>query len=208
MVGKVFITSTGYDPELGKHVKDPYLGPKPTLGACRPDIRRILQVGDHVFVISGKIKTAKQFLMGGFQIAEKITALEAYERFPGLRLRMLENGEVDGNIIVNAEGKQHELDHHKNFKHRITNYVVGTNPTMLATSAEMAQGRIHTLDLLQDVFQKKGSSPREIMGRCSNLSEKQIQKLLAFLHEVKNAARQRRSMNDSHNDTDAGRQVS
>jgi hypothetical protein len=36
MVGKIFITRSGYDPQLGKHVKDPYLGPCPTLGACRP----------------------------------------------------------------------------------------------------------------------------------------------------------------------------
>ena len=26
MIGKIFITSSGYDPQLGKHVKDPYLG--------------------------------------------------------------------------------------------------------------------------------------------------------------------------------------
>ena len=25
MVGKIFITRSGYDPQLGKHVKDPYL---------------------------------------------------------------------------------------------------------------------------------------------------------------------------------------
>jgi hypothetical protein len=26
MIGKIFITRSGYDPQLGKHVKDPYLG--------------------------------------------------------------------------------------------------------------------------------------------------------------------------------------
>src|SRR3712207_4622763 len=46
MVGKIGITRTGYDPEAGKHVKDPYLGPCPALGACRPDIREQLGVGD------------------------------------------------------------------------------------------------------------------------------------------------------------------
>ena len=29
MMGKIFITRAGYDPLLGKHVKDPYLGPCP-----------------------------------------------------------------------------------------------------------------------------------------------------------------------------------
>ena len=68
MVGNIFITSTGYDPQLGKHVKDPYLGPQPTLGACRPDIRRRLALGDHICVISGKVPGANQFVMGGLVV--------------------------------------------------------------------------------------------------------------------------------------------
>lgn len=66
MIGKIFITRTGYDPQLGKHVKDPYLGPCPTLAACRPDFRKQfrkqLQKGDHIFVISGKIREVNQFV--------------------------------------------------------------------------------------------------------------------------------------------------
>jgi hypothetical protein len=78
MKGKIFITRSGYDPQLGKHVKDPYLGPCPTLGACRPDIRRQLVEGDHIFVISGKIPDFNQFVMGGFEIESKMPATEAY----------------------------------------------------------------------------------------------------------------------------------
>ncbi len=77
MVGKIFITRSGYDPQLGKHVKDPYLGDCPAMGACRPDIRKELQDGDHLFVISGKVPGAPQFVMGGFEIERKTTALEA-----------------------------------------------------------------------------------------------------------------------------------
>jgi hypothetical protein len=77
MVGKIFITRSGYDPELGKHVKDPYLGDSPTLGACRPDIREKLKLGDHIFVISGKVPNANQFVMGGFEIESKIPAIQA-----------------------------------------------------------------------------------------------------------------------------------
>jgi hypothetical protein len=62
MVGKIFITRTGYDPHLGKHVTDPYLGPCPTLGACRPDVRKQLSRGDHIFVISGRVPVAPQYL--------------------------------------------------------------------------------------------------------------------------------------------------
>ena len=32
MIGKIFITSSGYDPEKGKHVKDPYLATLQVLG--------------------------------------------------------------------------------------------------------------------------------------------------------------------------------
>ena len=89
MIGKIFVTSSGYDPEKGKHVKDPYLGPNPSLGACRPDIREQLQKGDHVFVVSGKVRGVDQVVLGGFEVAEKISAMEAYERFPEQRLRLL-----------------------------------------------------------------------------------------------------------------------
>jgi len=79
MVGKIFITRSGYDPQLGRHVKDPSLdGPCPTLGACRPDIRKQLDRGDHIFVISGKLPDVSQFIMGGFEIDSKIPAIEAY----------------------------------------------------------------------------------------------------------------------------------
>jgi hypothetical protein len=44
MIGKIYVMSSGYDPEKGKHVNDPYLGAVPTLGACRHDIREKLQV--------------------------------------------------------------------------------------------------------------------------------------------------------------------
>jgi hypothetical protein len=63
-------------------VKDPYLGPNPTLGACRPDIRKQLGKGDHIFVISGKVLVAPQFVMAGFEIAAKMDAISAYQQFP------------------------------------------------------------------------------------------------------------------------------
>lgn len=147
MFGKMFITRSGYDPSKGKHVKDPYLGPTPTLGACRPDIRAKLQKGDSIFTLSGKVPGMAQFIMGGFEIAEKISAMEAYERFPELRLRKLDNGQLTGNVIVDADGKQHELDDHNNFERRIANYIVGTNPLLLTTPAEIADGRRLTLEI-------------------------------------------------------------
>ena len=182
MIGKIFITSTGYDPELGKHVKDPYLGQPPTLGACRPDIRARVSVGDQIFVISGKVGGAKQFVMCGFEIVEKMDAREAYLVFPQRRLRRLENGEKTGNIIVNSEGSQHKLDDHKTFNRRLPNYLVGKENIAPTLPKEIAMGREQTLDALREILQKKGNSPIEIVGRWgSTLTEKQVQSLRDWL---------------------------
>lgn len=188
MIGKIFVTSSGYDPVKGKDVKDPFLGPKSSLGACRPDIREQLQKGDHVFVVSGKVRNINQFVMGGFEIKEKIPAIEAYERFPEQRLVLLPNGQVAGNVIVTADGKQHPLDNHNQFERRIQNYLVGTNTIALLTLEEMAKGRLWTLEILRDVFGIKGNSIRDLMGRNRNLSEKQVLKLRAHLEAVKSVA--------------------
>lgn len=192
MIGKIFVTSSGGDPAKGSHVKDPYLGPNPSLGACRPDIRGKLQKGDYIFTVSGKVPGVEQVVLGGFEIAEKISGIEAYERFPEQRLRRLPDGQVTGNVIVNAEGKQHELDHHDKdtFDRRIKNYVVGVNPIALLTPEELEEGRRQTLEILREVFQSKGNSIREIMGRWRNLTGKQILKLHALLNAVKSAAQQ------------------
>ena len=190
MVGKIFITRTGYDPQLGKHVKDPYLGPKPTLGACRPDLRRRLSEGDHIFVISGKVPGAEQFVMGGFEIQTRMNALEAYEQFPQHRLRRRPDGQLTGNIIVNARGEQHELDDHGSFSSRIENYVLGKNPMVLQTSPEIAQGRAETLEVLQEVLRKKGDSPIRVVGRWgSDLTEAQVMHLRDWLARIKDNTR-------------------
>ena len=192
MIGKIFVTGSGCDPVVGKHVKDPYLGPKPTLGACRPDIRKRVQKGDYIFVVSGKVVGFAQVVLGGFEVAEKISAVEAYEWFPEQHLRRLPNGQVTGNVIVNAQGKQHELDHHdtNTFDRRIENYVVGTNPVALLTPEEISEGRQWTLEILRDVFGKKGNSIREIIGRARNMNELQVYRLLTLLDAVKESARQ------------------
>src|SRR5258708_238093 len=189
--GKMFVTGSGCDPLDGKHIKDPYLGPQPSLGACRPDIRRRVQKGDYIFLVAGKVPGVVQVVLGGFEVAEKISAIEAYERFPEQRLRQLPNGQVTGNVIVNAKGKQHELDHHDKdtFDRRIENYIVGTNPIALLTLEEIAEGRARTLEILREVFDLKGNSIRELLGRHRNMTEKQIIKLRSLLDEVKNKTR-------------------
>ena len=191
MIGKMFITSSGYDPQLGKSVKDPYLGETPSMGACRPDIRRTLKRGDHVFVISGRIPEATQYVIGGFEVFEKIDARTAYSRFPEQRLRMGEDGQLYGNVIVDAKGRQHELDghdlgDHDKFKRRVENYMVGTNPVALVEDKEVSRGRIETLDFLCDMLNKRGDSPFKLLGRAGvKLNEWQVKRVRDWLEGLK-----------------------
>jgi hypothetical protein len=189
MIGKIFITSSGYDPQFGKHIKDPYLGPNPTLGACRPDIREKLKKGDHLFFLSGKLRNVNQFVMGGFEVGAKIDAKTAYERFPGLRLRLREDGQLDGNIIVDENGSQHPLDNHKSFDRRIKNYIVGSNEICMETPEEIALAREQTLEMLRDIFGKNGKSPWDIVGHLgSDLTDAQIFRLREWLQSLKSRA--------------------
>jgi hypothetical protein len=185
VIGKIFITRSGYDPEHGKHVNDPYLGPTPTLGACRPDLRKRLNKGDHIFTISGKMPRVSQFVLGGFEIAAKIPATEAYKRFPELRLHKRDDGQVTGNIIVNGRGEQHKLDDHTSFKQRIQDYVIGTNLIAVRTPSEIELARKETLEILQEIFRKKGSSPIKLVGRWgAELNETQVIQLREWLSSI------------------------
>ncbi len=68
--GYSIITRTGYDPQMGKHIKDPYLGDVPTLGACMPNVREQVVRGDHLFFVSGKASGVPQYIVGGFEVPE------------------------------------------------------------------------------------------------------------------------------------------
>jgi hypothetical protein len=186
MIGHIFITSTGYDPDKGKHVKDPYLGTVPSLGACRPDIRRRAVPGDYIFLISGKVPGVLQYVVGGFEVDQKIDAMTAFRRFPEQRLRLRHDGELAGNVIVNGRGRQHRLDSHSGFERRIENYIVGKNPVALITPEEIARGRQQTLDVLRAVLRKPGATPIAVVGRWgSRLAEDQALELRHWLDSLK-----------------------
>jgi hypothetical protein len=190
MIGKIFITSSGYDPQLGKHVKDPYLGANASLGACRPDVRHQVKEGDHLFVISGKLPNVRQFVMGGFEVERKITAQQAYQMFPDQRLQLRDDGQLTGNVIVDASGAQHKLDDHDpaSFAKRVANYIVGANCIALVKPEEIALGREQTLDALREILKKKGGSPWEMVGHYgSQLTEEQVHQLREWLLSLKKA---------------------
>jgi hypothetical protein len=183
--GYLYITSTGYDPEKGKSVKDPYLGDTPTLGACMTNIRRQVVPGDHIYVISGKLVGVQQYVIGGFEVAEKIDAMTAYKMFPEHRLRRMEDGQLAGNIIVNSRGEQHRLDTHTSFERRIQNYVIGRNPIALTAPNEIARGREETLGVLRRLLRKSGTAPFSVVGRWSRLEYEQVLELRHWLQSLK-----------------------
>ena len=186
--GYIYITSTGYDPELGWDLKDPDLNDPPTLGACMPNIREQVVPGDHIFVVSGKIPQVSQFVMGGFEVAEKLKSMvEAYWRFPSLRLRKGDDGQILGNIVISADGKQHPLDTHRtfNFEKRIRNYVIGKDPIALRSSEEIDLGRKESLPVLQEVLGKKGDRPIKVIGRWSRLDKGQITLIRDWLEDLR-----------------------
>lgn len=192
--GYAFVTSSGYDPELGKLIKDPYLGVTPSLGACMPHIRRQVVEGDYIFVVSGKLPGVPQFIVGGFEVAEKISALAAYRRFPEQRLQQRDDGQLVGNIIVNAWGKQHPLDDHTSFEKRIENYVVGRNPIALTEPHEIARGREETLSVLRNVLRKNGPSPVRLLGRGgSKLDYQQVMEIRDWLLSIKSMFKRKAS---------------
>ncbi len=185
MKGYIYTMFRGADPGVGWRMTDPLFGRVPTLGACMPNIRRAVVPGDFVFVVSGSVSGVRQYVVGGFRVAEKINALEAFERFPENRMRKHGDGTLVGNVIVNSDGSQNKHDYHKNFAKRIENYIVGRDPIVLKTHDEIEVGREQTLEVLQDVFDTKRKSVGNIVSRWRRLNEAQIDTLSTWLKHIK-----------------------
>lgn len=175
----------GADPGNGWKLNDPIFGKVPTLGACMPNVRRAVAIGDHIFSISGRVKNVQQYIVGGFSVREKINALAAYERLPENRMKKDEDGNLLGNIIADSEGNHLEIDYHDNFEQRIKNYIIGEKPIYFDTEKEIIQARNQTLEVLRDVFDKKGETVYEILGRWRKLNEKQIVKIVDWMDQIK-----------------------
>lgn len=185
--GYIFVSPRS-DPGAGKRLDDPIFGKLTTMGACRPDLRRLVRPGDYMFVISGKTQGVSQYIIGGFAVDEKINALAAHSRYPQLRLRSLEDGGKVGNIIVDGEGQHHVLDHHDehNLERRIQNYLVGRDQIYLETPKEVELARERSLEILKEIFGKsRVSRVSDIVPRNRRLDPEQIDKLLKALQAIK-----------------------
>ena len=189
MKGYIYTMFAGADPGQGWKLNDPIFGKVPTLGACMPNIRRVVTPGDYIFIISGRVPSVRQYVVGGFEVAEKIDALAAFDRFPHLRQQKREDGTLEGNIIITAEGKQSPHDYHSNFEKRIENYVVGRNPVVLERPDEVKRARAESVDLLQEVFSKKSERVGELVGRWRKLDPTQITRVLDWMESIRAGAK-------------------
>lgn len=195
MPSYIFV-SPGSDPGAGRALVDPMLdSSKPSMGTCRPDLRRMVKPGDHIFVISGsRGRTIPQYVIGGMQIDKKLDdQLEALRHRPENALRFDGNRRV-GNIIALPDGTQHPLDQHdqrsrEKFENRIKNYILGKNAIMLETPKEVEIGRDRSVSILSDLFDVRGHRMQQVVGRGRRLSTAQVDQLLRALDDIKREAR-------------------
>ncbi|MFL9882884.1 hypothetical protein PQR66_07600 [Paraburkholderia agricolaris] len=189
MSSYIFV-SPGSDPGAGRALVDPILNAaRPTMGTCRPDLRRMVTPGDHIFVVSGSLgRSYHQYVIGGMEIDEKLDdQLAALSRLPENALSF-EKGQKKGNIITMPNGTQDPRDDHSNFASRIKNYVLGKNPVVLQTPREVELGRERSLDILSDIFDKEGTRVQHVIGRHRKLSDAQVERLRSALEEIKREA--------------------
>lgn len=184
MKGYIYTMYEGADPGHGWDLNDPIFGDVPTLGACVPNIRRAVEIGDYIFVVSGRVRNEKQFVVGGFRVDEKISALAAFKRFPVNRLRVSEDGTLQGNIIVNSRGEHHALDNHDNFAARIQNYIVGGDPVVLETPTQQRAGREETIPFLNHLFGREGERVFDAIGRHRKMTEPQVKQTIDWLRDL------------------------
>jgi hypothetical protein len=185
MNGYIYTMYAGADPGRGWIMSDPTVGNAATLGACVPNIRRAIEIGDWIFAISGRVTGAQQYVVCGFRVNEKINQLAAYERFPENRLHRGPNGQLVGNVIVNADGSQHPEDTHANFERRLDNYIVGGEPIVLDQPDEIDRGRAQTVAALSRIFERQGNRVFDIIGRGRKMNAQQVDELRGWMESLK-----------------------
>jgi hypothetical protein len=189
--GYIYTMFKGADPGEGWEMTDPIFGEGkvPTMGACRPDIRRMVERGDQIFVVSGRAAGVQQYVVGGFAVGQKITQLIAYNHFPEYRQHLDSDGKLHGNVIVMPDGRQNPIDYHSNFENRVDNYIIGNDPIVLETPDEIRRGRAQTLNALKGIFHRDGDTVFSILGRGGRrLNEDQVEQMRRWLSGIKNAS--------------------
>jgi hypothetical protein len=183
---KGYIYTTSVDPGNGVYLNDPIFEEVPTLGACMPNIRRMVEKGDYIFTVSGKTTGVGQYVIGGFEVDRKLHALAALDEFPENAVRKAPDGTKRGNIIVQADGTRNPIDNHSNFEKRLDNYIVGKNPIHILNKDQVEIARAETLPFLQSMFSKHGEFVFNVIGRGRKMNESQVRDMIMWLKSIKN----------------------
>jgi hypothetical protein len=191
--GYIYITGTGADPAARQNLNDPLFTKTASLAACMPNIRRFVSRGDYIFVVSGSVPGVQQYVIGGMRVAEKLSALAAYRRFPENRLRQDADGKLVGNIPIDSRGNQHHLDHHDpaSFANRVKNFIVGDQVMHMKSPMEVELSRAQTLTKLSLIMHRRANRVIDVMGRWSKLDAGQIAETIEWLKGIKETAARR-----------------
>ena len=185
MNGYIYTLYAGADPGNGWIMNDPIFGKTPALGSCVPNIRRAVELGDWIFAISGRVPGLQQYVVGGFQVKEKINQLAAFDRFPDFRFQKAKDGTVTGNIIVQADGTQHPDDDHSNFERRLDNFLVGGDSLTVESPQEIECARTQSLPFLNRLFEKQGNRIFDVIGRHRKMNSDQVAEMREWLASLK-----------------------
>lgn len=184
MKGYIYKLYAGADPAAGWTFNDPIFGKYATLGACMPNIRKFVDVGDWIFAISGKTPLVVPYVIGGFQVDEKIDALEAHARFPEYRLQRNESGQIVGDIIADGAGKHHEMDDHNNFDTGRLNYLVGKKSVFFDRDKQIDLARQRSLGIMENVLGFKANRISDLVPRWRRLEANQVEELVGQLRKI------------------------
>lgn len=187
MKGYIYPMFRGADPSIGWEMTDPIYKGIPTMGACRTDIRRVIERGDFVFSISGNVVNVRPHIVGAFEVDEKIHGIAAYKQFPQNRMKVNEEGKLQGNIICDEKGEHLGIDYHPHdtFDQRIQNFIIGKNPIFFDKKTEMEKAKAETLRVLNYIFNRNEDKVSKIIGRWRKMDESQVKDLLDWMHKIK-----------------------
>jgi hypothetical protein len=158
----------------------------PTWGICRTDYRRVIKNGDYIFYVLSKASELPQMIYGYFQVKDKITHIQAFNRHE-LASKRMGNKNPNGNIIVDANGQYNRFDggsHEKRFEKIKLYYVIGdeSNSEFL-TEKKIRQLAPSFLFTLNKIFESNENSVFKVIGRSGRrMSEKHVNQLLAWLY--------------------------
>lgn len=171
---------------------DPHLWTKPyTWGICRYDIRNRIKEGDYIFFVLGRNANLPQMIFAYIKVGEIINHYQAYHREELKSKRMTDDKKIQGNILVDSEGKYNIHDkgiHKATFDKRKWRYVIADmDNSRFLSKVEIINKSKGFVHILNKILYKHGQTPFEIITRAGQrLTQEQTLQLLEWLNQDQN----------------------